>query len=382
MGQNVWGYRCALVIAAALAVVTPLRAEDAASSDAPAVKPVYRLCDCDPAASRIEAILDQPLKVPLEFVETPLNQIAMVLADDYGIPILFDTAALDAVATSPDVEVTINIAKVSLRSALDLMLRNAGDGDLTYFIDNEVLLITTQEESERRLMVCVYRVDDLVVLPRQSIVGARIDYEPLVQLIWSSVERESWLENGTGEGEIVAFPPGIIVISQTKNVHDKVDQFLARLRSVRRDVLGEQLDDQKAADNNPITRSIPINGNVVGQDDSSKQMLRDAILKSVDWEGEADAAEEKFLYVMPNRVLVRHLPRVVAQVEQTVQELTYLPRVNVGGANSDSSGVGGSGASDLAEAPRGGEDGGQRRARGGGGRGGFGGGAAGAPAGR
>ena len=74
---------------------------------------------------------------------------------------MFDTAALEAVAASPDVEVTINISNVTLRSALELMLKEVED--LTYIVDNEVLLITTEEEADTRLQVKVYPVADLVL---------------------------------------------------------------------------------------------------------------------------------------------------------------------------------------------------------------------------
>src|SRR5690606_30199112 len=62
------------------------------------------------AERRIYSALRQPLRSPLEFVETPLSQITTILAEDYEIPIQFDTTALDAVAASPETEVSINIA--------------------------------------------------------------------------------------------------------------------------------------------------------------------------------------------------------------------------------------------------------------------------------
>ncbi|QDT72177.1 VWA domain-containing protein [Lacipirellula limnantheis] len=115
------------------------------------------------AERRIYGALRQPLRAPLEFVATPLNQVTQVLSEDYSIPIVIDTAALDAVASSPEVEINFSIGNVTLKSALELMLKSAGEGDLTYIVDNEVLLITTQEEAEKRLQVRVYPVADLVL---------------------------------------------------------------------------------------------------------------------------------------------------------------------------------------------------------------------------
>ncbi|BBO31781.1 VWA domain-containing protein [Lacipirellula parvula] len=121
------------------------------------------------AERRIYSALRQPLRAPISEVEAPLNQILQVLGEDYDIPIIFDNAALDAVAASPETEVSIEIANVTLKSALELILKNAGE-DLTYIVDNEVLLITTQEEAEKRLQVRVYPVADLV-MPIQQLGG-------------------------------------------------------------------------------------------------------------------------------------------------------------------------------------------------------------------
>jgi hypothetical protein len=113
------------------------------------------------AAAHIEAALDEPLKSPLQYEDQPLNEVIDVLQDEYDIPILFDMAALEEVAISPDTEITINLRNVTLRSALNLILQQPGLEDLAYFIDDEVLMITTQERANSKLTIEVYRVNDL-----------------------------------------------------------------------------------------------------------------------------------------------------------------------------------------------------------------------------
>ena len=56
--------------------------------------------------------------------------------------------------------VTINLQNVTLRSALRLMLKNL---QLTYIIQDEVLMITTPQDAETHLVVKVYPVADLVL---------------------------------------------------------------------------------------------------------------------------------------------------------------------------------------------------------------------------
>ena len=51
--------------------------------------------------------------------------------------------------------------------------------------------------------------------------AAQADFDSLIDLIVSTVEFDSWMENGTGEGEIQPFPTNLsLVISQTQRVHE------------------------------------------------------------------------------------------------------------------------------------------------------------------
>lgn len=119
------------------------------------------------AEEAIQSALRESLKTPISYEGEQLNIILETIADEYNIPIIFDKAALDEVAISPESEVTINLRNVSLRSALNLMLKEPGLEDLTYVIDEEVLLITTEEKANETLKVKVYPVADLV-LPVQT----------------------------------------------------------------------------------------------------------------------------------------------------------------------------------------------------------------------
>src|SRR5690606_26519825 len=194
---------------------TPLRAEDDASNESAPSSGQNRAALQAAAERRIEAALDSPLRAPMDFVSQPLSDVVHVISDDYQIPIVIDTAALDAVASSPDVEVSFSIANVTFRSALELMLKSVGEGDLTYIIDNEVLMITTLEEAEKRLEIRVYVVNDLVREGSSLVWTDDADFNPLIDVIIATVESDSWLENGTGEGEVQPLSPGMLVVAQT-----------------------------------------------------------------------------------------------------------------------------------------------------------------------
>ena len=92
------------------------------------------------------------------------------MADEYGIPIQLNKTALEEAGIGTDAPVNITLHNISLRSALRLMLKNV---QLTYIIQDEVLIITTKEDAEKDLVVKVYPVADLVLPIDAHVAGRR-----------------------------------------------------------------------------------------------------------------------------------------------------------------------------------------------------------------
>ena len=118
------------------------------------------------AEKKIDEALDSPTQ--LEFIETPLQDVIDYLKDFHDIEIQIDKRALEGVGLGTDTPITKNLKGISLRSALKLLLR---EQDLTYVVQDEVLLITTQEEVENNpdyMSVKVYPVADLVLPIRDA----------------------------------------------------------------------------------------------------------------------------------------------------------------------------------------------------------------------
>ena len=64
--------------------------------------------------------------------------------------------------------------------------------------------------------------------------AAAADFDSLIDLIVSTVDHDSWMENGTGEGEIQQFPTNLsLVISQTQRVHEQIADLLEQLRRLQ-----------------------------------------------------------------------------------------------------------------------------------------------------
>ena len=97
-------------------------------------------------------------------------------------------------------------------------------------------------KEERRVttvVVMTYPVSDLITpLDEPDTPQLRQNaMDQLIDLIVTTVEHESWLENSTGEGEIQPFPANnSLVISQTGRVHDQIAELFAQLRKLRTEV--------------------------------------------------------------------------------------------------------------------------------------------------
>lgn len=211
--------------------------------------------------SKILAALDQ--STAFDFQERPLGEVVNDFKQKHAIEILLDSKALSDAGVGSDTPITEALQKITLRSALKLLL---GQLDLTYVVGDGYLLITSKTEAESKLSFKVYPVEDLVTLDspfrparpergerdespllsevidasrfgglgfgtgRQAEAG---DFPGLIDLITSTVAPTTWDEVG-GPGSITANGNSqAIGVSQTDEVHEEIVELLAALRRVR-----------------------------------------------------------------------------------------------------------------------------------------------------
>jgi len=191
-------------------------------------------CICTPEEAAAKQAIEKALqrRVSLQYDAAPLDGIVGQVADIAGIPVQLDRKALEDLGIGTDTHVSFRASNVTLRSALNLLLR---DLDLTYVIGDEVLLITTPEVAERCLTTTIYPVADLVVC-RDSEGELTDDYDTLIEAITNAVAPARWCIAG-GQGDIKPFPLGkakVLVVSQTEEVHRQIADLLAKIRAVAR----------------------------------------------------------------------------------------------------------------------------------------------------
>jgi hypothetical protein len=282
----------------------------------------HDLCQCvgeaeSPAVEKIEKALRGPLhSTGLDFVEIPLQEVVATLQDDYGIPIKLDTTALEETGISADEKVSTNIHNVSLRSALRLMLKST---QLTYVIEDEVLMITTPEAAESNLKTCVYDIGSLTGDP-----GA--DFDPIIDAIVSCVATDTWSENGGGEAEIRPIKPGLIVVSQTAAVHEEVRNLLEALRKMQ---AAHKPAEKSAAAVTPaaadevVTRSYSLQLNPPENIDTMRSQVRELIEHSLPeeaWTGKLADGQAVTLTVFHDRIVVRQTPAVQEKVQKLLTD--------------------------------------------------------------
>lgn len=77
----------------------------------------------------------------LSFNNQPLSAVMKFFQEAYGIPIVINERALEVENVTPDEPITLELPALTFRSALNLILEPL---NLTYVIENEVLLITSK----------------------------------------------------------------------------------------------------------------------------------------------------------------------------------------------------------------------------------------------
>jgi general secretion pathway protein D len=111
-----------------------------------------------PAEMEIERSLSK--MVEANFKDRPLEEVLDTLSKMAGINVHLDPTGLHAEAVTPQTPVSLNMNQpISLKSALNLIL---GQYNLSYIIENEVLVITSKDARDSHVYTKVYYVADLV----------------------------------------------------------------------------------------------------------------------------------------------------------------------------------------------------------------------------
>jgi hypothetical protein len=124
-----------------------------------------------PAALPATPAVQTPPAAPLLIRNRPevkFDQIALTDAIDYfrdltGLNINVNWQALETVGVSRETPVSLRLRNVRIRTALTKTLEAAAPGLLTFYVDENVVQITTHQEADARPITRVYSVADLIM---------------------------------------------------------------------------------------------------------------------------------------------------------------------------------------------------------------------------
>jgi hypothetical protein len=177
-----------------------------------------------------------------EFVEMPLHDVLRYFSDKHGIQYYIDKRSLEEANVAVDAPITLNLKNVPAEMLLDLVLRQAG---LDYRLRSGVIMVASQQTIQSQVEVRVYPV-------REE------DAQELAALIPATIATDNWREpvqtqpmygamggagmggggdpfgGGGGPGTIRVFR-GVLVISQTPEVHERIRNLIDALDSVLAD---------------------------------------------------------------------------------------------------------------------------------------------------
>ncbi|HVW03047.1 MAG TPA: hypothetical protein VHB77_21985 [Planctomycetaceae bacterium] len=213
----------------------PLRAQDEAKPEAKPAEAkapeILRFASEDEPdnESLVHEALDQ--YVSLQFKDLPLRALAEAVAKKCDISIVLNEQSLTDEGVATDTPITLNVSRVTLRSALKLALDPL---QLRAIVDDEVLMITTAADAVNHLNLVVYDVTDLEELRHKE---KERGYSHFLQAIQDSTGGEPdgpWMDVD-GEGGTMSLlklgDADLLAIRQTEAVHRQIEQFLSDTRA-------------------------------------------------------------------------------------------------------------------------------------------------------
>jgi hypothetical protein len=196
----------------------------------------------------------------VKFSSTPLADALDMLSDLSGANLNVDWKTLEAAGISRQTPVTATLHGVPMRKVLSLILAQAAGADtLTFYLEDNVIQITTRDDADKHLVTVVYDVEDLVglddtlnpTLPSVTVSGggggggggggssaisgassnsgttgtAADRATKLIKLIENAVRPEIWKDNGGGPSTIEFFD-GKLIVTAPRSVQEAIGGYL------------------------------------------------------------------------------------------------------------------------------------------------------------
>jgi hypothetical protein len=174
-----------------------------------------------PAPMDVAARMADPLP-GIELTDVPLVRAFDLLATVSALPITLDPDAMRLLGVAPRDRISLRLGPTTIGQALRAA---AGERGLAVTVDNGQVIVTTPTEFRETLRTIPYTVSDLTGDDKAAVAE-------LAALARKLVAPESW-QGAAGRGTIEP-SQGVLIVSQTRDIHQQVLVFCEKLRNARR----------------------------------------------------------------------------------------------------------------------------------------------------
>ncbi|PHS18329.1 MAG: hypothetical protein COA78_02340 [Blastopirellula sp.] len=273
----------------------------------------------------------------IQFEKTPLREAMETLLGENNLTYHIDENAIDDIGlTVDDIQLTGKWNHSSIESVLYILL---SDYDLTFTLYDHVVVITNPEETDWKMLTKVYPVRDLLqpgdleswakyvnsYRKNSDTQHARLPYyDALMEVIQANIESYSWEEVG-GNGAIFEFHlANCLVISQSREIHEQIERYLAKIRLDRKRKPVDTRDLHKTVP--PITHAydslILFSGNYIYSDSKPpkpkeirKRLKEISGLIQKEIAPESWQEEAHYVKVVADRLVIKQDPHIHIEIQ-------------------------------------------------------------------
>ena len=196
----------------------PLMGQQQAQDPQPPVIQIPEIPDAprnvDPAGLVHEKLAQ---KMTVTFEDSSLPEVADWIQQNAEIPVLFDSVALDAAGIS-----TSELVADSLNDdALYLMLNRLGSLNISWYVQDDIVRITSSEAAATHMVTRPYTVGDLL--------DRNFETDVLYDVITGTLGG-TW-EEVDGDGGTAEFLGDVLFVRQTNDIHLRLSGLLSALRN-------------------------------------------------------------------------------------------------------------------------------------------------------
>ncbi len=188
---------------------------EASEEEAGGVEVTWTGAGAEQSQKLAEKIHDAETKI--QFINTPLPEVAAYLEQLHKISVVIDKADLERTSIDPEVAITCNHDKIALPAALDLMTRQH---NLGWNIDNGVVLITSLGTAEMQRDARIYKLN-------------RLDAAGVAQVISKIVYPSDWHDRGGSANIAVISDRNLLVIRHNRQGHEAITSLLTQLEEMK-----------------------------------------------------------------------------------------------------------------------------------------------------